>query len=304
METSKINYVKVSAPDQDKLAELTLAAIGARTKQQFAMLCGVQPSTISRLINKSNKGASTEELIQAIAKNAAPESGVTLDALMKANGMVPESDLVITPVKTVRRFDRYVQRQYDAEVQSIILKELLARGAEVRIGNIRYEISKTLTIRPDTNVLTDVIDGEERAVWLFENIVPYALRYPDIPFERLQRIKKVNSKHQVFDRISRYSFVAMNKIELFRPKRFSVVVAEADVFDVIVEEFSEMRVPTQITLILVDVETSRVIKEVGLPDIEGNVAPCYFMEHGRDAFDEGRDFEDPIYDFEEEDLDD
>jgi len=103
METSKINYVKVSAPDQDKLAELTLAAIGARTKQQFAMLCGVQPSTISRLINKSNKGASTEELIQAIAKNAAPESGVTLDALMKANGMVPESDLVITPVKTVRR---------------------------------------------------------------------------------------------------------------------------------------------------------------------------------------------------------
>lgn len=304
METSKINYVKVSAPDQDKLAELTLAAIGARTKQQFAMLCGVQPSTISRLINKSNKGASTEELIQAIAKNAAPDSGVTLGALMKANGMVPESDLVITPVRATQRFDRYVRRQYDAEVQSIILEELLLRGAEVRIGNIRYEISKSLTLRPDTNVMTNVIEGDEHAVWLFENITPFALRYPEADYDRLQRIKKVNSKHQVFDRISRYSFLSMNKIEIFRPKRFSIITSEADVFDMIVDEFAEMRVPTQVTFILVDIETSKVVKEIGLPDSEGNLAPCYFMEHNRDAFDEGRDFEDPIYDFEEEDLDD
>ena len=205
METSKINYIKVSAPDQDKLAELTLAAIGARTKQQFAMLCGVQPSTISRLINKSNKGASTEELILAIAKNAAPGSGVTLEALMEANGMAPVSSQVGMP--TYKRisayYDRFSMRHFEAAVQSVVFEELLSRGAEVNVGNIRYEISKTLTIRPDILILTDILGGEEKQVWLFEVLMPYVIRYSNPETGKLDGHRKMNIKQQVFQKISR-----------------------------------------------------------------------------------------------------
>ena len=306
METSKINYVKVSAPDQDKLAELTLAAIGARTKQQFAMLCGVQPSTISRLINKSNKGASTEELILAIAKNAAPGSGVTLEALMEANGMAPVSSQVGMP--TYKRisayYDRFSMRHFEAAVQSVVFEELLSRGAEVNVGNIRYEISKTLTIRPDILIFTDILGGEEKQVWLFEVLMPYAIRYSNPETGKLDGHRKMNIKQQVFQKISRYTFLSMNRIELFRPKRFSIITSEKEIFDLLIDEFSEMRVPTGITFILVDMDSSRIVDEFGLPDEEGEIVECFFKEKIRIEEDEHSDIEDIEIEFGEEDADD
>lgn len=306
MENKKNNYIKVSTPDQEKLAELTLAAIGARTKQQFAILCGVQPSTISRLINKSNKGASTEELIYAIARNAAPDSGVTLDALMEANGMAPVSVRVSEP--TYKRisayYDRFSMRHFEAAVQSVVFEELLSRGAEVNVGNIRYEISKTLTIRPDILILTDILGGDEKQVWLFEVLMPYAIRYSNPETGKLDSHRKMNIKQQVFQKISRYTFLSMNHIELFRPKRFSIITSEKEVYDLLIDEFSEMRVPTGITFILVDMDSSQIVDEFGLLDAEGNTVGCYFKEKSRVEDDEHSDIEDVEMEFEEEDADD
>ena len=308
MENKKLNYMKVSAPDQEKLAELTLAAIGARTKQQFAMLCGVQPSTISRLINKSNKGASTEDLIYAIAKNAAPDSGVTLEALMEANGMAPAPDQIRGG--SLKRMYAYYERingmtmkHFEAAVQGVVFDEMLSRGAEVRVGNIRYEVSKSLTIHPDILIMTDVIDGEN-SVWFFEVLMPYLPRYADSKTGTLDSRKKVNIKQQVFQKISRFSFVSMNKVELFRPKRFSIVTAEKEIYDLLIDEFSEMRVPTGITFILIDMDSSRIIDEFGLTDAEGNMVECYFKEKSRADAEEYSDIEDEELDIEEEDLDD
>ena len=65
-----------------------------------------------------------------------------------------------------------------------------------------------------------------------------------------------------------------------------------------------MRVPTGITFILIDMDSSRIIDEFGLTDAEGNIVECYFKEKRRVDADEYSDIEDEELDIEEEDLDD
>lgn len=82
-------FRRVSGENKEEMARLLIRAKGSsRTMKQFAIECGVHPSTFSRILNKSNKGASTDKMVRVIAEHAEPESGVTLDALMAAHGMV------------------------------------------------------------------------------------------------------------------------------------------------------------------------------------------------------------------------
>jgi len=54
----------------------------------FAKDCEVNTSTISRIINMKNATACSDEVLVSISKAADPSSGVTLDKLLAANGMV------------------------------------------------------------------------------------------------------------------------------------------------------------------------------------------------------------------------
>lgn len=82
------DYVRIKEPDKELLAELTVRAKGEhRTMAEFAEACGVNPSTLSRLVNMKNNTPNSDELIAAIAENADPESGVTLGMLLDAHGL-------------------------------------------------------------------------------------------------------------------------------------------------------------------------------------------------------------------------
>ena len=83
-------YTRGKAVDKDRLAQYLEAAKGpGRTMKQFAEECNVNPSTLSRIANKKMLGGSSEALMLAIFQHADQNSGLSLDALMDANGMVP-----------------------------------------------------------------------------------------------------------------------------------------------------------------------------------------------------------------------
>lgn len=84
-------YVKVAKPDAEKMAALTRAAKGDRTLNEFAAACGIYASTLSRIINKNVTSKCTEQVILAIAQNAQAGSGVTLEALLAAQGLAKVS---------------------------------------------------------------------------------------------------------------------------------------------------------------------------------------------------------------------
>lgn len=129
--TELANYIRIRPPEKEKLAELLIRAKGAsRSMRQFALDCGVNPSTLSRIVNMKTSGACTDELIQKVAQNSDPESGITFEILMDANGKVPR-----------RMTGKYTSKEFEATEKSItdiIFKELEDRGYRTSILETNY----------------------------------------------------------------------------------------------------------------------------------------------------------------------
>lgn len=86
-------YVQAYVPDTEELAILVTMAKGSeRSMAEFARICKVKgPSTFSRIVNQLIDKPLSDELIMAIAENAANPQEVTLDMLMSANGKIQKS---------------------------------------------------------------------------------------------------------------------------------------------------------------------------------------------------------------------
>lgn len=262
----QITYIfrKTHDMDKEKFAELLNAAKGARTMKDFSEICGVNPSTFTRIIQKANKGASSTELIEAIAENAVPQSGVTLEALAEANGYTIEKD---SGIKALRLTSRGTN--IEALVRNVLVQELIDRSAEVRMGNIRYNFGKTMALSPDALIMTNAF-GKEDEVWFVDSIVTTMNT-------KSKSINNTTLKRMAFDRLSRFIFISMNKVELFRPSRFSLVFFDKEIYNLVVEEFAETVVPTYISLILIDTLNSAISDEFVLLHLTDGEQKSYFM---------------------------
>lgn len=264
MKKKKYIFKKTHEIDKEKFAELLQRAKGGRTMKDFAELCGANPSTFTRIIQMANKGSSSTELLEAIAANAALKSGVTIEALADANGYSVEKDIGVKAFRLSA-----MGTNLETMVRNILVQELLDRKQEVRMGNIQYDFAKTMKLKPDALIMTDAF-GKEKEIWFVDSIV-YSWDVKTKP------INKTSLKRMTFDRISRFSFISMNRNELFRPSRFSLVFFDKEVYDIVVEEFAEMAVPTYISLILMDTFNSTIADEVALPHFEKGAQVSYFM---------------------------
>ena len=263
-------YIKVREPDKDKLAELLLAAIGNRTRQQFAELCKVNPSTITRILQKTNKGSSSAELMCSIAENADPAAEITLDQLMEANGMAKKDD---------RLSSFRASQSNEKESCQVIMEEFVLRGASPRMGNIVFDVSKSLSIRPSLLLLFDGSDGLDKNLWIFEILPLYT--YFDLS-EKTWKIdpRRVSLiKQKVFQIISRFTFLSFKKssTEVLDPTMFSIVTTELEVYKVIVEEFGDMAVPANISIIYIDTAEGGVKTEYIMNRTDGNDRDSFFM---------------------------
>lgn len=260
------NYIfkKTHDVDKDRFAELLNAAKGARTMKDFSEICGVNPSTFTRIIQKTNKGASSTELLEAIAENAAPHSGVTIEALADANGYTAERDCGIKALRLTT-----MGTNIEILVRNVLVQELIDRHAEVRMGNIRYNFGKTMALSPDALIMTDAF-GKKDEVWFVDSIATTM-------DTKSKSINKVTLKRMAFDRLSRFVFISLNKIELLRPSRYSLVFFDKEIFNLVAEEFSETIVPTYISLILIDTLNSTISDEFVLPQTAEEPQESYFM---------------------------
>lgn len=64
--TELANYIRIRPPEKEKLAELLIRAKGAsRSMRQFALDCGVNPSTLSRIVKMHTPAGYSEKLCLA-----------------------------------------------------------------------------------------------------------------------------------------------------------------------------------------------------------------------------------------------
>lgn len=261
---------KTHEPDKQALAALLNRARGDRTLKEFAGLCHVNPSTLTRIVKQTNRGSSTLELIEAIADNAAPESGVTLDALLNANGYTRIYSVSSTPAYT---------SHVEAMARNAILNGLLLRNAEVHLENTKYRISKSMSFQPDIQIRTDLF-GDDRRIWVLEVLPPFIRTQADLS-SRGGEGWTARVKQKALQTISRFSLFGAQASEEQTPARYSIVTTEKQAFNLLVEEFHDTLVPVALSLILVDTELGLVDDEFFLPPADGSRKPQSFFTRER-----------------------
>ena len=298
-------YVRVGAPDKDKLAELVLAAIGpSRNRTDFAKELKVNPSTISRIINKKNSGASSDALILAIAKHADPVSGVTEEMLMEAHGMIKET---YANEQERWRYDRYVYEKYTENAIRLLTSEILARGYSINSvkNTIRYPIVKGVGLAIDTVYMTSAV-GMETGKWGCEVINPRIFQYPTgIHYDSdSRRANYVRNSRVIFDRIARVC--ALSYTSMIEPEdivdKYSMVFSDEEAYLFYVEAYKDFSVPVRISFILLDLEHGRVKEEYNLC-CNGRREDNFFVPIKREEkYDENDDFQ-YFFFFDEQNID-
>lgn len=263
------NYVRYAAPSKARFAALLDQARGTRTMKRFAEECGVNPSTFSRIYNQANKGASSEELIRLIAEHAAPESGVTLDMLMEANGFIPEGSLFAA---------RQLQEMLEDETKKALLSSLEETvEAELIANPERYRIGKSMSIMPDIVVNGVTLNGE-KGQWLIDvmtstsGLAASSSAYDDRRFN-------FNLARRVQERIGRYLSAYCMVPDDVKINRISLAIYDEQIYELILDHYGNMKTNDSISFILVDLDKQRVEEEYVLEDRNGKKGESLFRKN-------------------------
>lgn len=274
------NYIRVKECDDQKLSALVVKAKGInRSLNQFAKDCGVNPSTMSRLINMKNNTTCSEDLIAAIAKNADADSGVSLEDLLEAYGLAaieitepPENkkgyvfisyskgydpSLFVNGAggmgksKAVSRLmqalvDEYEPAQYEHFVQGTIMRTLLQKGMTVKLREDRNVVTKgDLKFKADFVLEMDPEENDGFGYWAFSYHKS----------ERSTILQKINT------------LFGMAYLENPAKKgyKISLLTTEPKEFEEAENYLKDIEIEDYISVILIDGTEWEVIKEFVIP---------------------------------------
>ncbi len=267
------NYIHIGTSDKDALADLVMKAKGPkRSMRRFAEDIGVNPSTLSRIINKKTCGSNTIEIIIKIAENADPDSGVTTEMLLIANGMVLQDNLNKTEnIKKLRN-----------SVLGIVVNELYSRG---------YSVSHVYQTPPYT-ILNSVLGkcyidfcvesnalGIENSIWVFDILTTIH--------------RNELNKEASIDRIRQWILMYVGMIAFNEDKinKISILFPEKDVYYSILEYVKGFHLHNAFSLIYIDIENSCIGEEYIIKDSQESIV---FKLNDTDQCNDNDEFENRI----------
>ena len=239
--------VRAGEVDRDKLIELVWLAMGNRSQRKFAEDVGVNVSSVSRILS----GKVTEignNLLAKIAVAADPDTGVTLEKLMEAQGIVPKAGRHTLDTK------------FEDNCRRIFCDELLKRGYSVSYA--KEPIKGPNRRRWDFEVVTDAIQhGEGR--WLVETKM----------LTQFSRFPVGIGKTKIWlDSAMAYYY------EGGVAGRISLIVDLKSVFDQIKERLSGLTLKDEISVILISTATGEIVEEYVAPLTDGREGKVIFSK--------------------------
>lgn len=257
----KLDFVRVADPNKEILAKLLVAAKGpGRTMKKFAAECGSSQPTFSRIANQSYKGPLSDEMVKAIAENADPGSGISLDVLMGANGMAR----VVDSSTVVRDSRMEIEKEF---VNSVLSELEMDGGLIADETDHRFLIGTTSGYRAD--LLVRIKSGENGSyLWAFELILP----------KMNLSGRQGTDNRGIFKRsVREYGRLFTEKVGRILPlfynsdepiEKFSFVVADGEAFEYLVSEYAEYyQVPFDMSFILYNIEKKYIEKEAALKTV-------------------------------------
>lgn len=243
MPDKKYIWVKTHEPNLDRFAELVVTAKGDRSMRAFAQACDLNPATFTRITKKRNTGSSRTKLIEAIAANADPNSGVTLELLADASGYTRQevytvsekiSDKPLPPVSKVSTSDMMAR--------TIVIQALARKNLDFKIRPNDSLSTGYHCIVPD--LLIEITYQEGTHELLFIEYIPHYFTTPQT----------------ISDRFGRYTLTDAYKADNLPPVSFLMVVSDEELYNSATKLFSN-GVPIASSIILVDFSESIIKKQ-------------------------------------------
>ena len=247
-------YVRISTPDKDRLAELVVRAKGPElSMSQFAKKCEVNPSTLSRIVNKKTTGKNSDALIFNIAENADPNSGVTFEMLMSAHGMKKRN--------LNGKVDTEEYRAFEKSAADLVLSEMMKRGYKVQVP-MTPQVYNALNYhyRPDWEIATDAVTSDNTmGQWLFEFWTMLGTEQQAI---RKQTIKLRQKLLMV---------LGLYYMDEVKADKLSFVVFNRKFYKLLKDTLEGICVKPWITIMLFDMEQAQFIEEFTFLSPDGSV---------------------------------
>ena len=247
-------YVRISTPDKDRLAELVVRAKGPElSMSQFAKKCEVNPSTLSRIVNKKTTGKNSDALIFNIAENADPNSGVTFEMLISAHGMKKRN--------LNGKVDTEEYRAFEKNAADLVLSEIMKRGYKVQVP-MTPQVYNALNYhyRPDWEIATDAVTSDNTmGQWLFEFWTMLGTEQQAI---RKQTIKLRQKLLMV---------LGLYYMDEVKADKLSFVVFNRKFYKLLKDTLEGICVKPWITIMLFDMEQAQFIEEFTFLSPDGSV---------------------------------
>ena len=247
-------YVRISTPDKDRLAELVVRAKGPElSMSQFAKKCEVNPSTLSRIVNKKTTGKNSDALIFNIAENADPNSGVTFEMLMSAHGMKKRN--------LNGKVDTEEYRAFEKNAADLVLSEIMKRGYKVQVP-MTPQVYNALNYhyRPDWEIATDAVTSDNTmGQWLFEFWTMLGTKQQAF---RKQTIKLRQKLLMV---------LGLYYMDEVKADKLSFVVFNRKFYKLLKDTLEGICVKPWITIMLFDMEQAQFIEEFTFLSPDGSV---------------------------------
>lgn len=233
---------RVGEVDKDKTIGLIYDAIGSRSKRQFAKILGKNVATISRI----STGKTTEignDILAKIAYYADPDSGVTIEKLMEAQGIVEVKDR------------KGMGLRHEEECRRIIADTLLNHG-----HSVTYITGKNARTNYDIEIITDALNKKEGR-WLIDVKMMTAYARQPVGMEKAMAwIDKAMAAYYMGEKADRISLVVDHPI----------------VFEKLKECLSQFVIPDEISVILISTMKGKILDEYVAPLADGQT-PVYLL---------------------------
>ena len=220
--------------DVAETIELITRAKGPRSINQFSDVIGVSPSSLFRIVNGSVTKLRAPMLAK-IAFYADPESGVTLEQLMKAQGLSDPQDRMLTAI------------QYEHECRRIFIDELIQRGYMVKDLMIEEKQDGVFDFELTTDALKDGTGKwavECKFLNRHNNVLPAGIGRSRIALERAMACFYIGKSDY---------------------QRISLVVDHPMAFEQLKEQLSTLEIPNEISVILLNTDKGIIEDEYVAP---------------------------------------
>lgn len=240
-----------------EMSQLLLDAKGdKRTAAAFCEICGISVSTFSRYANGLKKRSCPVEILEKVAAHAAPESKVTLEKLLAANGSTAPDEEEIAPELNLN------------EVIGILATTLLMNQYQCQYpDDVKPVDIMGLPYSPSWTINTSAIDGHSLKKWDF--ILWKA--YLDLSSEA--------------DRFIRQLLMILGIVHLgcVTFDKLSFVFSSTSLYEKVLERTKNIQLDFCLSLLLIDPVTKQISREDHIANTKG-INPASVLTSKKDFF--------------------